>query len=105
MLLVLCLPFIGFLVLRFFGKKLPQGGQWISLSFMAASFLAALILIYEGWQQEIGEEIHLRMVWFDISGSDHPIHFTLGLRADPSAMVMCALVAGISTLVLLLSQE
>ncbi|MEL7194294.1 MAG: NADH-quinone oxidoreductase subunit L [Bacteroidota bacterium] len=105
MLLILCLPFFGFLVLRLFGKKFPQGGQWIALGFMAASFLSALILIYQGWQQEMGEDIHLRMVWFNISGFDHPIHFTIGLRADSSAMVMCALVAAISTLVLLFSQE
>lgn len=104
MLLVVCLPFVGFLILRFWGHVLPQGGQWIALGIMAASFCSSIILIWKGWGLLGPDAIHIRTEWFRISGADHPLHFTMGLRADRSAMMMCSLVSGISTLVLLFSQ-
>ncbi|MEM6379575.1 MAG: NADH-quinone oxidoreductase subunit L, partial [Bacteroidota bacterium] len=104
---IVCLPFIGFLLVRIWGNKLPQGGQWIAFGCMLGSFLVSLGLAIFTWNVEgdwsdLG--LHMRGQWFQISGPDHPIHFTIGLRADKLAILMSCLVSGISSMVLLFSQ-
>ena len=61
---VLALPLLAFLVLFFFGRRLPRQGDWLGLGATALSFGLSVWLFSQVWGQEVQ---HLRYTWFSLA--------------------------------------
>ena len=48
-LLILFLPLLSFLILIFFGKRLPRQGDWVAVGSIVFTFLLAVYLFSTEW--------------------------------------------------------
>jgi NADH-quinone oxidoreductase subunit L len=102
-LIVLFMPLLGFIMLYFFGDKLPRKGDWLAIGLSSISFALAVWLFTQTWNTAI---YHTRLNWFSIpSLNNELIRFTAGIILDNLAVLMLVIVTFISTLVQLFSIE
>ncbi len=94
------LPFASFLILLFFGKKLPRQGDWLAILLAAVSFFLALGILSYTWT---GPSQHFRWNWFSLGVGDEAINFSAGILLDSLAGIMLVLVTFISLLVQIFS--
>ncbi|RDC63347.1 NADH-quinone oxidoreductase subunit L [Adhaeribacter pallidiroseus] len=91
------LPFLAFAFCFFVGKKLPRQGDWISLGSGVLSFLLALFLFSQVWEQKI---VHEQTTWFQIIKAPNTNQvFTAGIYLDNLSVLLLVLVTFISLLV------
>jgi NADH-quinone oxidoreductase subunit L len=94
--LIPLLPALSFLVILFFGKRLPKKGAEVGIAALTASFVIALL----GALEWIGEEVprhpaHGHHEWFELGG----VHFGAGFHVDGLTVMMLVVVTFISLLV------
>lgn len=100
-LLLAGLPLLAFLVLLLTGKKLPRQGDWLAVLATGTSFLIALYLFFQVWNQQV---LHLQVPWFELGqGGKAVFAFYSGLYLDNLAVLMLVLVTFISLLVQIFS--
>ncbi len=97
---ILLLPLAAFGVQIFFGKRLPRGGDWVSVGAIFLSLLLSLIVLGHA----IGEYNpnyfeREQWTWMDFGGSK----ISLGIQLDNVAAIMLVVVTLVSALVHLYS--
>jgi len=93
---VLLIPMLSFLVLSFFGKKLPRGGDWL------ATFLLFLNLIFSGiilYTFSALGKYELNVEWINLGQT----HIFAGFQIDSLTALMLVVVNTISSFVHLFS--
>ena len=98
---VLLLPLAGFVLMMFFGKKLPRQGDWLETGIITIALGIALYVLYQKMTTFAGEVGSLRFTWVDfheVPGIG-PLKIVLGFAMDNLAAIMMAVVMIISTLV------
>ena len=93
---LLLVPFISFLILFFFGRKLPRQGDWLAIFTAGISFILSLGIFTQIWNEA---PQHFRGTWFGLGEATNTITFTTGILLDNLAAVMLVLVTFISLLV------
>ncbi|WMJ74470.1 NADH-quinone oxidoreductase subunit L [Cytophagaceae bacterium ABcell3] len=99
---VLFLPFLSFLVLFFFAKKLPGKGDWLGASILGFSFLLSLYLVYLTVD---GSSHTMRLPWFSFVFEGKSWWFSVSILVDRFVALLMAMVTLISTLVHVYSME
>jgi NADH-quinone oxidoreductase subunit L len=94
--LIPLLPALSFVVILFFGKRLPKKGAEVGIAALTASFVIAVL----GALEWIGEEVprhpvHGHHEWFEMGG----VHFGAGFHVDGLTVMMLVVVTFISLLV------
>ena len=93
-LVILFLPLFAFLVQIFFGKRLPRGGDWVSISAIAITLLLSLsmfISMLSEYNPELRHESSF--TWIDMG----EFKIELGFLIDNLTIIMLLVVALIST--------
>ena len=93
-LVILFLPLFAFLVQIFFGKRLPRGGDWVSISAIAITLLLSLsmfISMLSEYNPELRHESSF--TWIDMG----EFKIRLGFLIDNLTIIMLLVVALIST--------
>ena len=91
------LPFLAFAFCLLVGKKLPRQGDWLSIGAAIFSFLLALFVFSQVWQQTI---VHGQTTWFQLINSQNTARvFTAGIYLDNLSVLLLVLVTFISLLV------
>ncbi len=98
--IVLLAPLTAFTIVIFLGKRLPRGGDWVSLSAIFGGWILSLLLFVRmlaAWDP------HFSRVWqFDwLSYGDYT--FRIGINLDNMAIMMLVVVTTVSALVHLFS--
>ena len=86
------LPFIAFLCLSTFGRKLPRQGDWLAIAATGVSFGLSVAVASQIFPNKT---LHYQADWFSI----YVYEFKVGLLVDKYSLVMWMLVTCISTLV------
>jgi NADH-quinone oxidoreductase subunit L len=92
-LLNLTVPLAGFVLMMFFGRKLPRQGDWLEVSFVTFVLGSALVVLAAKLLYYPDETLRLVFPWIG------PLHIQLGFQLDNLSTIMMAVVALISTLV------
>src|SRR5215207_8180400 len=90
------IPAISFLIILFFGKRLPRKGSEVGIAALTASFVIALL----GALEWIGKDVprhpaHGHHEWFEMGG----VHFGAGYHVDGLTVMMLVVVTFISLMV------
>ena len=95
-------PFLGFLVLTAFGRKLgnPRAG-WLATIMVLASFVSAVV-VFAGLLGRAAGARSYTQTWYSWISVDR-LHVTAGVLIDPLSMTMALFVTGVSTLIHLYS--
>ncbi len=98
---VLLLPLAGFVLMMFFGKKLPRQGDWLETALITVALLLALVVLYQKLIHYHAETLALNFTWVDMHDVPGigPLKIVLGFAVDNLAAIMMVVVALISTLV------
>ena len=101
----LLLPLCGFVLMIFFGKRLPRQGDWLSTSVIAVSLGMAVAVLAAKIGAYGGETLTLNFTWVDLHNVPliGPLPIILGVAVDNLTAVMLVVVTLISTLVHLFS--
>jgi len=99
---LLFLPLLSFVVLYFFGYKLPRKGDIYSASFIGLAFLTAGWLFFRVYTST---NFYYSFTWFSIDAISDPILFTMSIMLDRVSVLMLVIVTFISLLVHLYSIE
>ncbi|HLP15814.1 MAG TPA: NADH-quinone oxidoreductase subunit L [Bacteroidota bacterium] len=104
---VLFLPLVSFLILIFFGKKLPRQGDFVGLAFLGVSLALSVAILYAKISFFHEELLNYTFTWIDLGnvalfGS---MKFDLGVMIDNLTAVMLVVVTLISFLVHLFSTK
>ncbi len=92
---ILLLPLLGFLLMIFFGKRLPRQGDWLSSGLISIAFLSALYLLITKVSAH-SEEVFVTTFSWALVGS---LNVEFGILIDNLAAVMLVVVTLVSTLV------
>jgi NADH-quinone oxidoreductase subunit L len=92
---ILLLPLIGFLVLIFFGKRLPRQGDWFASATIAVSLILSLYLLITKLTTIPHESVTNSLTWVTIGS----LEIEVGIMIDNLAAVMLVVVTLISALV------
>ncbi len=92
---ILLLPLIAFLLLIFFGKKLPRQGDWLASGFITITFLLSLILLITKLNFYPAESFSANFDWAVVGSQT----ISFGIMIDNLAAVMLLVVTLVSTLV------
>jgi len=100
----LFLPVLGFLILIFFGNRLPRKGDWLETGFLFMALAASLIVMF-GKLTALPEPITLSFPWIDFGNAAFFGHLQvyLGVTIDNLSAVMMVVVCIVSALVHLFS--
>jgi len=97
---ILLAPLVAFALVRFFGKKLPRGGDWISLTAIWSGLAGSLYML-------VDHISHFDPAYSITSSTDWLIfgnfHLTVGMNLDNMAVIMLVVVTLVSALVHLFS--
>ncbi len=99
---VLLVPMFSFLVLSFFGKKLPRSGDWFATTLIFINLLFSLFILYS--LTSLGS-YEFNVEWFNL-GENKVLgltSFSAGFQIDPLTAVMLVVVNAISAFVHLFS--
>ncbi len=102
-LIVLLLPLAGFLLLIFFGKRLPRQGDWLGTTFLFVCLAFSSVILIN--KLGIEEPVSLSFQWIDFGNVPviGPLQVYLGLTVDNLSAVMMVVVSLVSSLVHLFS--
>ncbi|MEX2604396.1 MAG: NADH-quinone oxidoreductase subunit L [Gracilimonas sp.] len=92
---ILLLPLLGFLLLIFFGKRLPRQGDWLASGLILISLLLSLYLLITKVTSHSAEVFTMTFSWAVVGSLD--VEF--GILIDNLAAVMLVVVTLVSTLV------
>ena len=95
-------PFVGFLLLAAFGRRLgnPRAG-WLATGMVTLSFVTTVV-VFAGLAGRSGSERSFVQTWFTWFSVDR-LHVTAGVLVDPLSMTMAVFVTGVSALIHLYS--
>lgn len=98
---VLLLPLLGFVLVIFFGKRLPRQGDWLETTIITSALVLAGFVLYQKLILYPHETLSLNFTWIDFHNVPGvgPLKIVLGLGVDNLAAVMLVVVTLISTLV------
>jgi NADH-quinone oxidoreductase subunit L len=101
---ILLLPLASFLVLIFFGKRLPRGGDWLGTSILFFCLALSFSVLYQRINGPAAAD-SLRFDWIDFGNVPGvgPLKVSLGFAVDNLAAIMMAVVCIVSSLVHLFS--
>ncbi len=104
-LLILLLPLAGFLLLIFFGKRLPNGGDWLGTAILTSTLVLAVTVLAQKLSLYHSETLALNFTWVDFHNVPGigPLQIVLGFSVDNLAAIMLVVVTLVSTLVHLFS--
>src|SRR6056297_199039 len=94
-LIILLLPLIGFLVLIFFGKRLPRQGDWFASATISISLILSLYVLITKLTSIPDEAVTNSLTWVTIGS----LQIEVGIMIDNLAAVMLVVVTLISALV------
>jgi NADH-quinone oxidoreductase subunit L len=92
---ILILPLVAFILLIFFGKKLPRQGDWLATGLMTLTLFLSLILLVVKLNTQPQEATSSSFDWVVIGSQT----ISFGIMIDNLAAVMLVVVTLISTLV------
>src|SRR6056297_2023498 len=92
---ILLLPLIGFLVLIFFGKRLPRQGDWFASATISISLVLSLYVLITKLTSIPDESVTNSLTWVTIGS----LQIEVGIMIDNLAAVMLVVVTLISALV------
>ncbi len=92
-LLNLTLPLAGFVLMMFFGKRLPRQGDWVGLSILTFVVGSSLVVLAQKLLYYPEETLRLSFTWVG------PLNIQLGFQLDNLATIMMAVVAIVSSAV------
>ncbi|MEQ9443803.1 MAG: NADH-quinone oxidoreductase subunit L [Cyclobacteriaceae bacterium] len=95
-LVVLFTPLLNFGWLIFLRGKSSELVAWVASGFLLGTVLAAALIFRNVWW---GEDIHSRVIWFEIATQTFTYPFTLGIHINKTASLMLVVVTLISWLV------
>jgi len=97
---IFLVPFLAFVLLCFFGKKLPRQGDFLSVGAVFISFLYSF-RIFKDFLSHYSSDyyVHKTFTWFDLISSK----FEMGIYIDNMSAMMLFMVSGTATLILLFS--
>lgn len=101
-----CLPFLAGLILIFFGRKLPRGGDWVAQSSIVACAIASVWLF---WQVIVKQDQTDWTWWSASAGLDWtwiktgPFEVTVGLFYDNMTVIMAAMVTVVASCIFFFS--
>ena len=108
-LIILLLPLAAFVIQIFFGKRLPRGGDYVSVLAILASWLLSIKTFIDIlFKYDPSFKVTQKWMWFDFSHLSQelflnlnlsPIKFEVGLLLDNVSVLMLMVVTTISTLV------
>ncbi|MDX1592090.1 MAG: NADH-quinone oxidoreductase subunit L, partial [Balneolaceae bacterium] len=98
-LIILVLPILGFVLLIFFGKKLPRKGDWLGTGLLMSAFILSLLLLFDKFLVHPSETFSSSYEWLVIG----TYSITFGIAIDNLASVMLVVVTLVSALVHLFS--
>src|SRR5512137_3142076 len=100
-LLNLTLPLLGFVLMMFFGRKLPRQGDWLETGIITLVLCSAGVILAEKLLLYHDETLRLAFTWVDFRSVPGigPLRIDLGFQLDNLATIMMAVVAIISTVV------
>jgi NADH-quinone oxidoreductase subunit L len=98
---ILLLPLAGFVLMMFFGRKLPRHGDWLETALITVVLLLALVVLYQKLTLYHAETPVLNFTWVDMHDVPGigPLKIVLGIAVDNLTAIMMVVVALISTLV------
>ena len=101
---VLVLPLASFVLLIFFGKRLPRQGDWLGTGILASTLVLSLVIFYHK-MTSIDATISMSFPWVDfgIVPLIGHLQIHLGLMVDNLTAIMLVVVCLVSTLVHLFS--
>ncbi|MFH1010163.1 MAG: NADH-quinone oxidoreductase subunit L, partial [bacterium] len=99
--IVLLLPLLAFAIQIFVGKRLPRGGDWVSLSAIFAGLAISIYLFVT--RMLAGGDPHLAYHWSARWIELGPFTIDVGINLDNMCMVMLMVVTVVSSLVHLYS--
>ncbi|MFO8028677.1 MAG: NADH-quinone oxidoreductase subunit L [Cyclonatronaceae bacterium] len=99
----LFLPLAGFLLLIFFGRRLPRQGDWLGTALVGAAFLVSLFIMYT--KLSTPESVSAGWTWAVLGGIPGigAVTIELGILIDNLSAVMLSVVLLISMVVHLFS--
>ncbi|MGM0506684.1 MAG: NADH-quinone oxidoreductase subunit L, partial [Bacteroidota bacterium] len=99
--LILLLPFLGFIVLILSGKKLPRNGDWLGTGLMTSAFLLSLFMLVSkiSWYPEETLASTYQWVLMGGIGRVEPMAIEIGIMVDNLTVIMLVVVTLVSTLV------
>jgi NADH-quinone oxidoreductase subunit L len=92
-LLNLTVPLAGFVLMMFFGRKLPRQGDWLEVSLVTFVLGSSLVVLAQKLLYYPDDTLRLVFPWIG------PLNIQLGFQLDNLSTIMMAVVALISTLV------
>ena len=101
-LLILFLPLISFIILIFFGKKLPRQGDWVAVGSIVTTFILAVYLFVQMLTNYDANFSHgASLSWIDIGA----FKIDLGILVDNLTIVMLLIVTLVSSCTHIFSLE
>jgi len=102
---ILFLPLLGFLVLIFFGKRLPRHGDWLGTGILGVTLIFSLIILFVKLLSYPAETFISQFTWIDFGNVPFigPVSIELGIMLDNLSVIMLVVVALVSFLVHLFS--
>lgn len=102
---VLFLPLAGFLLLIFFGRKLPRQGDWLGTILMSVALGMSLFILFEKLGTHPQETLRHTFTWVDFQSVPGigPLKIMMGIAIDNLAAIMLVVVTLVSGLVHLFS--
>ena len=102
---ILLLPLAGFVLLIFFGRRLPRQGDWLGTGLITVSFALAVTVLVQKLTQYHDETLGLSFSWINFHDVPlvGPLKLVLGVQVDNLAAIMLCVVTLVSMLVHLFS--
>ncbi|MFN0156811.1 MAG: NADH-quinone oxidoreductase subunit L [Bacteroidota bacterium] len=99
--LVLLLPLFGFVLMIFFGKRLPRQGDWLETAIISAALVLAITVLVQKIGHYHDETLSLNFTWVDFQNVPGigPLKIVLGIAIDNLTAIMLVVVTLVSTLV------
>ena len=101
-LLILFLPLVSFIILIFFGKRLPRQGDWIAVGSIVTTFLLAVYLFIQMiFEYDPGFSHGASFSWIDLDA----FKIDLGILVDNLTIIMLLIVTLVSSCTHIFSLE
>jgi len=104
-LIVLLLPLFNFVVLVFFGRRLPRQGDWLGTSLLFVGLALSAVILYTKLTAYHDETIQATITWVNFGNVPGfgPMKMDLGIMVDNISAIMLVVVNIVSALVHLFS--
>jgi len=103
--IVLLVPLASFVLLAFFGRRLPRQGDWLGTSMVGLALIVSLVILFQKLGNHPDETISWGFTWVDfgVTPGFGPLKIVLGVMIDNLTAIMLVVVTLVSTLVHLFS--